>query len=254
MTDSASKEATKEAANAENSHPPLNPTQKPPKESLLLNILLNIVIPTLILTKLSSDEYLGTRNALIVALAFPLIYGIKDFIRRREYNVFSILGTISILLTGGISLMKLDPQYIAIKEAAIPGLIGLATLISMKTRFPLVRTFLYNDKVLKTDLINEHLTQFNRHAQFNKALDTASYLIAGSFFLSSFLNYVLAKWLLKSPPGTAEFNAELGKMTALSFPVIALPATVLMVVALLYLFHRIRQLTGLEFEDVINAH
>ncbi|MBU2885104.1 MFS transporter [Gilvimarinus agarilyticus] len=217
-------------------------------------MLLNIVIPTLILTKLSGDEYLGTRNALVVALAFPLFYGIKDFVVRRQYNAFSILGTISILLTGGISLMELDPKYIAIKEAAIPGLIGLATLISMKTRFPLVRTFLYNDKVLKTDLISERLTQHDKHAQFDRALSNATYLVAGSFFLSSFLNYVLAKWLLQSPPGTAEFNAELGKMTAMSFPVIALPATVIMMIALLYLFRRIRQLTELEFEDVINAH
>lgn len=228
---------------------------KPAKrESLLANLLLNIVIPTLILTKLSADEYLGTTAALVVALAFPLIYGLKDFITRREFNAFSALGAVSILLTGGISLLELDPEYIAIKEAAIPGLIGLATLASMKTRFPLVRTFLYNDKVLKTDLIAERLSSTNNQSAFDRALRNASFMVAGSFFLSSFLNYVLAKWLLQSPPGTAQFNAELGKMTALSFPVIALPATMVMVVALLYLFRRIRQLTELDFEDVINAH
>ncbi|MDO3386420.1 VC0807 family protein [Gilvimarinus sp. SDUM040013] len=255
MTDSATDKQSKVASTGAIDEPTATTTkEKPQKESLFLNILLNIVIPTLILTKLSGDEYLGTRNALVVALAFPLIYGIKDFISRREFNAFSILGTISILLTGGISLMELDPQYIAIKEAAIPGIIGLATLVSMKTRYPLVRTFLYNDKVLKTDLIGERLAQRGNGQAFDRALNMASYLVACSFFLSSFLNYVLAKWLLQSPPGTAEFNAELGKMTALSFPVIALPATIIMVIALLYLFQRIRKLTELDFEDVINAH
>ena len=34
------------------------------KESLLANLLLNIIIPTLILSKLSSDEYLGTKLAI----------------------------------------------------------------------------------------------------------------------------------------------------------------------------------------------
>ncbi len=223
------------------------------RESLWVNLLINIIIPTLILSKLSGDEHLGTRMALVVALAFPLVYGLKDFLVRQEFNGFSALGAVSILLTGGISLLELDPQYIAIKEAAIPGLIGLATLISMKTRFPLVRTFLYNDKVLKTDLIAQRLEQHQATEAFNRALNNASYLVAGSFFLSSFLNYVLAKWLLVSPPGTEAFNAELGKMTAMSFPVIALPATIVMAGALMYLFRRIRQLTELDFEEVINA-
>ncbi|WP_049721964.1 VC0807 family protein [Gilvimarinus polysaccharolyticus] len=228
-------------------------TKPQKRESLLGNILLNIVIPTLILTKLSGDEYLGTRWALVVALAFPLGYGLRDFLVRREFNVFSALGGVSILLTGGISLLELDPQYIAIKEAAIPGLIGIATIISMKTRFPLVRTFLYNDKVLKVDLIAERLEHHNNTADFNVALRNASYLVAASFFLSSFLNYVLAKWLLISEPGTVAFNEELGKMTALSFPVIALPATIVMAIALMYLFKRIKQLTELSFEEVVNS-
>src|SRR5690606_18063453 len=138
-------------------------------ESLLANILLNIIIPTLILMKLSGDEHLGTRLAIVVALAFPIIYGLRDFVRTRKINIFSALGVISIVLTGGISLLELDPQYIAIKEAAIPGLIGLATLFSVKTRYPLVKTFLYNDKVLKVDLIAERLQQYNNAEPFELA-------------------------------------------------------------------------------------
>ncbi|HEY7885857.1 MAG TPA: VC0807 family protein [Cellvibrionaceae bacterium] len=226
---------------------------KPKRESLLANILLNIIIPTLILMKLSGDEHLGTRLAIVVALAFPIIYGLRDFVRTRKINLFSALGVISIMLTGGISLLELDPQYIAIKEAAIPGLIGLATLFSVKTRYPLVKIFLYNDKVLKVDLIAERLQQRNNAASFELALRNASVMVAGSFFLSSALNYVLAKWLLVSPPGTIAFNEELGKMTALSFPVIALPATCVMMAALFYLFRRIKQLTQLDFEEILNT-
>ncbi len=229
------------------------PAGKEKKESLLVNLLVNIIIPTLVLTKLSGDEYLGTKLALVAALSFPLMYGLRYFLQEKKLNAFSALGTVSILLTGGISLMELDAQYIAIKEAAIPGIIGLATLISMKTRFPLVKTFLYNDKVLKVDLIAERLTRFNNETLFTKALNNASMMVAGSFFLSSVLNYLLAEYLLVSPPGTVAFNEELGKMTALSFPVIALPATLVMVVALFYLFKRIRVLTELGFEEVVNT-
>lgn len=253
MSDSATDKVQSEhRRSAPESEDKIKIAPKPKRESLLANLLLNIVIPTLILTKLSGEDYLGIKLGIVVALAFPLVYGARDFILSRKLNVFSALGFISILLTGGISLLELDPQYIAIKEAAIPGLIGLATLISVKTRFPLVKTFLYNDKVLKVDKIASALRHYNNEEAFESTLRHASYLIAGSFFLSSVLNYILAKIILQSPPGTLAFNEELGKMTALSFPVIALPAMVVMTAALFFLFRRIKQLTHLNLEDVIN--
>jgi hypothetical protein len=51
-----------------------------------------------------------------------------------------VLGLVSILLTGGIGLLQLDTRWLAVKEAAIPGLIGLAVLMSTRTRYPLVKT------------------------------------------------------------------------------------------------------------------
>lgn len=229
-----------------------NSQSAPKKESFWANLLMNIIIPTLILTKLSSDEYLGATWGLIVALAFPISYGLRDFAINKKLNVFSALGVVSVLLTGGLSLLKLPPEYFAIKEAAIPGLLGVITLISIKTRYPLVKVFIYNDKVLKIHKVNVALTHYNTQKQFERTLSNASLLIAGSFFLSSILNYVLAKMILVSQPGTAEFNAELGKMTALSYPVIALPMMIIMMGTLFYVFRSIRQLTQLTLEEVIN--
>lgn len=228
-----------------------NKSQEPRKENFLVNLIFNIIAPSLILSKLSGDSSLGPTMALIVALSFPIGYGIRDYMKTRKANFFSILGIISVLLTGGMSLLKLDPQYIAIKEAAVPGLLCLATLISLRTRYPLVRTFLYNDKVLQTQRIAEALNRKGTETAFNQALTNASYLIALSFLLSSVLNYALAKILLVSPPGTEAYNAELGKMTALSFPVIAVPATLVMMGALFYLFAQIKKLTELDLEDII---
>lgn len=238
--------ADKDQQQTTNSQPPAK------KESFLANLLMNIVIPTLILTKLSSDEYLGATWGLIIALAFPVGYGLRDFIINKKLNIFSALGVVSVLLTGGLSLLKLPPEYFAIKEAAIPGLLGIITLVSIKTRYPLVKVFIYNDKVLKIHKVNAALAQYNTQKQFDRTLINASLLIAGSFFLSSILNYVLAKLILVSPGGTAEFNAELGKMTALSYPVIALPMMMIMMGTLFYVFRSIRLLTHLTLEDVIN--
>lgn len=223
----------------------------PKRENLLLNLVFNIVIPTLILTKFSGDSQLGPQLGIVVALAFPIVYGVKDYFRLHKINFFSALGVFSVLMTGGMSLLEIDPKYIAIKEAAIPAAFGIATLISLKTKYPLVRIFLFNDMVMKTEVVHEALEQRGAEAAFDRALVVASAMLAGSFFLSSALNYILARIVLVSAPGTEAFNAELGKMTALSFPVIALPAMLVMMAALFYLFRQIKLLTQLELEDIL---
>lgn len=231
--------------------------QQPPaadkeKPSVLANLAFNIIIPTLIMTKLSSEDYLGPMYSIVVALAFPIGFGIRDYLKSHKPNFFSILGVVSVVLTGGISLLQLDPQYIAIKEAAIPALFGIATLFSIRTKYPLVRTFLYNDQVLQIDKVKAALAANNSEAQFDRKLNNASLMVAGSFFMSSVLNYVLAKVILVSEPGTVAFTEELGKMTALSYPVIALPGTIVLMATLFYLLRHIQKLTHLKLEDIFN--
>lgn len=221
------------------------------QESLLLNLACNLLVPTLILTKLSGDDYLGIKLAIVVALSFPIIYGLHDFFTRGKLNFFSALGVVSVTLTGGISLMELDAIYIAIKEASIPAVFGLATLLSLKTSQPLIHTFLLNESVMDTQRINQALVQHNRLQEFDKLLVNASWILAGSFFLSSVLNYLLAVVILTAEPGTVAFNEQLGKMTALSFPVIALPAMLVLTADLFYLFRGITKLTGMPLEEIV---
>jgi hypothetical protein len=253
MTDNFSADsANKEPAPDQESKSPLTQKPAPKKENMLINILMNIVIPTLILTKLSGPHYLGVVWGLVTALAFPVCYGLKDFIANKKINFFSALGIVSVLLTGGIGILKLPTEYYAIKEAAIPGLIGLMVLISTKTRYPLVKTFIYNDTILNVQKIAAALKEHRKEDAFEKTLRLGSYLLAGSFFLSSTLNYILAEMIVKSPAGTEAFNIEVGKMNALSFPVIALPSMLIMVATLMYIFRSIRLLTGLSFEEVLH--
>jgi len=220
-------------------------------ENLLVNLLFNIIIPTLILTKLSGDDYLGVTNGILVALAFPVAYGIRDVVRTQKVNLFSVLGIFSIIMTGGISLLGLDPKYLAMKEAAVPTIFGLATLVSIKTPYPLVKTFIYNDTILDTGAIRQALERRSATARFEQLLKTASWLVASSFFLSAVLNYVLAITIVTSQPGSVAYNEQLGTMTALSFPVIALPATLVMMASMFYLFRGITRLTGLQLEEMI---
>lgn len=218
----------------------------------LFELLINIVIPTVILSFLSKDQYLGNKLALVVALAFPIVYGCKELISAQKINFFSILGVVTVALTGGMGLLEIDPKYIAIKEAAVPGLIGLMVLGSLRTRYPLVKTFLYNEKLLQVKRIDRALKENNSTKAFEKSLVISSVLLSCSFFVASATNYALAKIVLVSPPGTEEFNRELARMMALSYPVNVLPAMIVMLFAVYYLFRCIRKYTNLTLEEIFN--
>jgi succinate dehydrogenase/fumarate reductase cytochrome b subunit len=224
------------------------------RENPLVNILFNIVLPAVILAKFSTPERLGPVYGLLVGLAFPLGYGLYDFVRKRKANFFSLLGFFSILLTGSFGLMQLDGIWFAVKEAAVPLLIGLATVVSLKTRYPLVRTLLYNEKVIDVSRVDLELASRGNAAAFDKLLVYTTWLLAASFLLSAILNFGLAVFLLKSPAGSPEFNEELGKMTALSYPVIVLPSMLVTIVALWHLVSGIRKLTGLDLESIFHAN
>ena len=120
----------------------MNTTTQPAEKKssgLLGNLLFNIALPVIILSKFSTEDYLGPVWGLVIALAFPVGFGLWELLKSGKVNFFSVVGIISVLLTGGMSLLQLDPKYIAIKEAAVPGLIGLLILISGRTRFPPAR-------------------------------------------------------------------------------------------------------------------
>ena len=226
--------------------------KKKKKQNPLVNILFNIVVPVVILSKFSNDNYLGPKLGLVVALAFPLAYFIWDWRREHKANFISILGFVSVLLTGIIGVFEFPSELIAYKEASVPLIICLAVLISMKTPYPLVKKLLYNEDLMNMELINSRLSEKDNTKEVDRMLVRASYMVAASFLVSTVLNFSLAKYLIHSPSGTPEFAEEMARMTALSYPVIALPSTIVLVFALFYVYNRLSKLTGLEFEQLFN--
>jgi intracellular septation protein A len=221
------------------------------KPNPLIELLVTLVIPSLILLKLSGPENLGAVNALLLALAFPLAWGARDFLARRKLNLFAALGLISILLTGGIGLLQLDTQWLAIKEAAIPALIGVGVVVSAHTRFPLVRVLLFSPALMNVERIQQSLDQRGNGVAFEARLTIATWMLGGSFFFSAAMNYFLATWIVVSPSGTPAFNEELGRLTLLSYPMIALPSMLIMMAVLVYLARSIRELAGLKLAETL---
>ena len=221
------------------------------KPNPLIELAVTLIVPSLILMKLSGPEDLGAVNALLLALAFPLAWGARDFLMRRKLNLFAALGLVSILLTGGIGLLQLDTQWLAIKEAAIPGLIGLAVAVSAHTRYPLVRVLLFSPALMNVERIQQSLDQRGNGDAFESRLKAATWMLGGSFFFSAAMNYFLATWIVVSPAGTPAFNEELGRLTLLSYPMIALPSMLIMMAALYYLARPIRELAGLKLAEAL---
>ena len=231
------------------------------KENTFLNLGFNILLPILILNK--GKGWLGPYlephfenvavPVLVLAMLCPIVYFIYDYFKRSKYNIFSILGLISVLMTGGIGILEIPTQWFAVKEAAIPLLLGLAVLISLKTPYPLIRTLLYNPELIDVEKVRVQLEARDCQPQFERLLGSCTLLLAGSFFISGALNFALARWIVVSPSGTDAFNSEVSKMMAWSWPVIAIPSMLIMMFALWRLLRGIKQMTGLALEDVLHG-
>lgn len=213
------------------------------------NLIVNVLIPTIILVRFSSDEYLGAKWGLVIALSFPIFYGGYEYIREKKINFFSVLGLISVLLTGVIGLVELDAKWIAIKEAAVPLALGIFVFFSRKTKLAVVTNLLKT--IMNFKLIEEKYQEAGKLSEFKEKLEKTHIFLSLNFLLSAILNYGLAKYLVDAPSGTEAFNAQIGKMTALSFPVIGVPTGIGLTIIILWLFKSIKNVTGLDVEDVL---
>ncbi|MEI6862103.1 MAG: VC0807 family protein, partial [Verrucomicrobiota bacterium] len=195
----------------------------------------------------------GPKWGLLVALAFPLAYGVHDFARRRRTNFISVLGFASVLITGGFGLMKVDVFWFAVKDAAIPAAIGLAVLASMRAKTPLVQELLCNPQVIDVERVDAALAARGLRSGFERKLREAGGLLAAAFGASAVLNYFLARHIIRSPLGTETSNQELARMHWMSLLVIGLPSMVVMAFALWRLLKGLQTLTGLTLDEILRS-
>ena len=127
-------------------------------------------------------------------------------------------------------------------------------LISAYTPYPLVRTLLYNPRIIDTGKVENRLHELGNARHFEARLLNATYFLSGTFLISAIMNYVLATWIVTSPAGSAEFNEQLGRMTLLSYPVIAIPSMLMMMALVYYLWTTVRNLTGFTLEEIIREY
>lgn len=226
-------------------------------ENGLLNILVNVIIPVTILNKFSTQ--LGPVLALVLALGFPLIYGIYDLWKKRKINYFSLLGLINVSVTGSFALLHLDGHWFMIKEAFFPALIGLFVLFSSFTEKPFIESLLLNPQIMNIDLIHSKLEEAGEWDIFERHTKFCTQLLAASFGFSSILNYILANQIFTPiDPNLDQFtqdtllNEQIGRMTGWGNAIVMVPSMIFLLGILWYLIRGIQKATGLHYNEFLN--
>ncbi len=227
------------------------------KENPLFNLAANVVIPVLVLKQLSSWSPL---YALLLALAFPLGYGLWSYWTSQKINLISLLGLLNTLFTGGFALFKLDGFWFVIKEAAFPFLIGCFVLFSSFRQKPFLKMMLFETGALNTDEILKRVQDSQKSQQLLRLFQKGTFFFSLTFFFSAFLNFVLAfRIFTKISPDLSEaeqttlLNQQIADMTWQGYAVIFAPSIVFFFLILYFFFRSLSKLTGLEFDSLIQT-
>ena len=247
------------ASNLQNSSTSGKPPVKP--ENIFLNLGCNLILPMMVLRK--GEKWFGgllepyfervSVGVLIIALAFPVGYFIYDLIKRGKFNFVSIIGLLSVLLTGLFGVLELPVSWFPIKEASLPFFIGIGVVVSNYTKNPFFKAIILNPDICNVDAINSALVKHSCEDAFERLIRKCNWIMVLSMVVSVVLNYVIAKWIVVSPTGTEAFNAEVSKMMWISFIVIMIPSMSLMIGAFWMLLKGIKEMTGLELEDILHG-
>lgn len=231
-------------------------TQKQKPENALLNILFNIVIPILILNK--GSKVLGSVWGLVIALAFPLSYGIYDHMKRKKTNAISILGLLNVGITGSLALFKLHGIWFAVKEAAFPLLVGGFVFGSAFTKNPFIATLFLNPQLIDVDKLKSRLFEKQTEPEFGELLKKSTLWISLSFVFSAICNFVLAVRIfepineaLADEAQALILNEQIARMTTWSMAVIVLPSIIFLVGIFLYLTKGMQRLSGLTEDELL---
>ena len=214
-----------------------------------IELVLNVLAPTVVLVFLSDEDRLGPQVALVLGLSFPILHTVRARMLGQEISPLSVLALPSVLITGAIGLLELDPKWFQIKEGLTPLLLAVLIEGSRHLGYPVLDKVLF--RMFDRDKVEAALAAKGRSDVLPPLLSLVNKAFLAGFLFSSIASYFLAGYLVTSPTGTPEFTAELGRFTFLSFPVIALPMTALMGLALNKMLNELETATEMEIDDLL---
>lgn len=219
------------------------------RENPWLNLIFNIALPVLILNK--GGHYVAPAVALVIAILFPLGYGLMDLVRSKKVNWISVLGLLNVLLTGSLALSGKTGIWFAVKEAAFPFLIGLFVWSSSFTKKPALSFFVLNPQAFDIDKMMKALDTEEKMHAFDGLVKTSTQFLSLSFLVSASLNFGLAYKIFKpiedgltDAARSQVLNEQIAQMTQWSFVVILVPSMIILLAIILYFGKRFKAITG----------
>ena len=227
--------------------------EQPQKEkSLLLELFFNLCLPTLLLIKGHVWLHLSPKVALFIAIACPLSYGIWDWIKEAHFNWIAFLGLVSVGVKGGVGLFEGSNRLLAINEMLLPLIIGCAIVVfRLLKKPPFLQKILLNNQFCYVEKIQTAIDTCGHAERVQRCIVVYEWLLAGLFFFSATLNYILARYLVVHPAGSKEFNNELGLLTGWSFVVISVPATIGLLLIVWRFFVNVKNFSKLSWEEIL---
>jgi hypothetical protein len=213
----------------------------------LLDLGINVGWPAVLMT--FGATYLGNTGSVVVALAAPLGWAVVSMIRQGRPGALSILVVASLLLSGAVGLLAVDARWFAVKEGALPVVMGLAAIGSLWTPFPVVASLL--DELLDGPKVKAALGA--AAVAFSARVRGATIAFGGVFVASGLVGAALAAWMVHSPAGSPELTAEIGRYTAVSFVAVNVPTMAAMVWVLRGVLIDLEDRTGKSVEELLAA-
>jgi hypothetical protein len=214
-----------------------------------VELAVTVGIPTALLWY--GSERLGAGPTLALALAFPLVWLLAGIARKRRVDKLALVALVGITITGGASLLQLDPKWIAFKEGLIPTLMAAAMLATCLTRSPFLAALL--DPLLDRERLDSALLRPEAAAGWRTALIRGTFELSAILLASGVVSAALAWWLLDAAPGTPLFNEQLGRVNTIGLVAVNLPVAALATWRLSKVLERLEAITGLKIEELIPA-
>ncbi len=228
------------------------PSPRPPHP--LLDLLLTVVLPSAALEYLSAADRLGPFWALVVASLLPLGFGVYCWVTKAGLNLFSVLGLVAVIVTGGLGLLKLSAFWFGIKEIAVPVLIGIAFPLSHRWDKPIIGSMLFAPHLINERALRAALDTPEKKTAFERLLFRASLELGVSMLLSAGLNFALALYLIgNKEPGSEAYVKAIGTLNWGGTVIIGVPLLLAMFVVMIRFMRGVHTITGLEKDDLMGG-
>lgn len=236
----------------------------------LLNVFLSVLAPVLVLDHCSASGdswwHLGTTWAMVVALSLPTGCGIYSLVTEKKVEVLTVFGLLGTILTGvvtvyantgeGAAIRPDTPWWFAAKEALIALLLAGAMLVNTRKEGSMLRAFVYSDAIFDVKNIEKAVAEKDARAQYDRTLDHAAYMTAGSLLFSALANFALALFfllpVLDAPAAqqTELYNSAVSKMMWMGLLIIGGPLLITLMLVMRYLSNKLIAVSGLAEERI----